>query len=292
MKIRIGSRESRLAVIQAELLIRELRKIPGVEPDLVTMKTTGDRILDRTLDQVGGKGLFVKELDAALREGRVDLTVHSMKDLPAELPEDLPLLAVSRREDPRDALVLPAGRSAPEPGKPLGCASQRRAAQLPALFPGFAVRPVRGNVLTRLEKLDRGEYGALVLALAGLRRLGLEGRASRLFPAEELLPAACQGILAVQGRRDFDRALLAGFHDAEAALAARAERAFVRALGGGCSAPAAAYAVREGGLLFLRGFDKGPDGVWKGGLRGPAEEPEALGLALAEQRKEDAAHGA
>ena len=182
MKIIVGSRESRLAVIQSELVMEAIRRShPEIALELVTMKTTGDRILDRTLDKIGGKGLFVRELDAALRDGRADLTVHSCKDLPMELPPDLPIAAFSRREDPCDALVLPAGAAALDTGRPIGCASARRRVQLQGLFPGVEVRPIRGNVLTRLQKLDAGEYGALVLAVSGLKRLGLESRISRRF---------------------------------------------------------------------------------------------------------------
>ena len=182
MKLRIGSRDSLLAVIQSRLVMDALQAAhPDIELELVTMKTTGDKILDRTLDQVGGKGLFVKELDAALQAGRVDLTVHSCKDLPMELPEDLPVVAFLRREDPRDVLVLPEGAAGWDVRLPAGSASPRRRVQLRELFPAAEVRPVRGNVQTRLRKLDEGGYGALVLAAAGLKRLGLErqiGRAS------------------------------------------------------------------------------------------------------------------
>ncbi len=167
MKLRIGSRDSLLAVIQSRLVMDALQAAhPGIELELVTMKTTGDKILDRTLDQVGGKGLFVKELDAALQAGRVDLTVHSCKDLPMDLPEDLPVAAFLRREDPRDALVLPAGERGIPADRPIGSASPRRRVQLRELFPAAEVRPVRGNVQTRLRKLDEGGYGALVLAAA------------------------------------------------------------------------------------------------------------------------------
>ena len=178
--LRIGSRESRLAVIQSELVAAYLRE-RGCEAPLVTMKTTGDKILDRSLDQIGGKGLFVKELDRALRDGRSDLSVHSCKDLPMEVPEDLPLIGFSQREDPRDVLVLPAGTTVWDRSKPVGCSSRRRMLQLRDLCPEVTFRGVRGNVLTRLDKLDRGEYGALILAAAGLKRLGLEGRISRYF---------------------------------------------------------------------------------------------------------------
>lgn len=255
MKIRIGSRDSRLAVIQSEQVIAAIRAYdPAAEVELVTMKTTGDLILDRPLSQIGGKGLFVKELDRALLEGRVDFTVHSSKDLPMDIPQELPLVAFSRRADPRDALVLPVGVSTLDPTKPIGCASLRRTLQLRKLFPHHPVAPVRGNVQTRLAKLDRGEYSALVLACAGLERLGLEGRISRPFPVEEMLPAAGQGILAVQSRAGTDTACLSLFHDPASAVCLTAERAFVGALEGGCSSPVAAYATVDGDTVTLTGF--------------------------------------
>ena len=230
----VGSRDSTLAVIQSRLVMDALQAAhPDVRLELVTMKTTGDKILDRTLDQVGGKGLFVRELDDALRAGRVDLTVHSCKDLPMDLAEDLPIAAFLRREDPRDALVLPEGASEWDARLPAGSASPRRRLQLRERFPEIEVRPVRGNVQTRLRKLDEGGYGALILAAAGLERLGLEHRISRYFAPEELLPAAGQGILAVQCRADMDRMIFDCLRDREAEICALAERAFVRALNGG-----------------------------------------------------------
>lgn len=241
--IRVGSRESKLAVIQSEIVMDAIRATdPSIKTELVTMKTTGDKILDRTLDQVGGKGLFVKELDRALLAGEVDLTVHSMKDLPAQLHPNLPIIAVSARETPYDVLVLPEGCESWDQTKPVGCASARRAIQLKALYPAITVRPVRGNVQTRLKKLDSGEYGALVLAQAGLHRLGLDHRIHRIFTPEEIIPSACQGVLAVQARADFDTACLRAFHDADAWTCAQAERAFIRTLDGGCSSPVAAFA--------------------------------------------------
>lgn len=255
MKIRIGSRDSRLAVIQSEMVIDAIRAYdPTAQVELVTMKTTGDLILDRPLSQIGGKGLFVKELDRALLEGRVDFTVHSSKDLPMDIPAQLPLVAFSHRADPRDALVLPQGVDTLDPTKPIGCASLRRTLQLKKLFPHHPVAPVRGNVQTRLAKLDRGEYSALVLACAGLDRLGLEDRISRRFPVEEMLPAAGQGILAVQSRADVDTSCLALFHDPVAAVCLTAERAFVGALEGGCSSPVAAHATVDGDTVTLTGF--------------------------------------
>ena len=220
--IRVGSRESRLAVVQSELVMDAIRAAhPEVGLELVTMKTTGDKILDRTLDKVGGKGLFVKELDAALLDGRVDLTVHSCKDLPMEEDPRIPLAGFSRREDPRDVLVLPQGAEELDPSRPIGCASARRAVQLRALFPGVAVAPVRGNVLTRLRKLDEGQFSALVLAAAGLKRLGLEERITRYFTVEELLPAAGQGILALQTRAGEELSCLDGVLDADGTDCAR-----------------------------------------------------------------------
>jgi len=289
MELTVVSRGSRLAVVQAEEIMAALA-VRGVPCRLLTVKTTGDRILDRPLDQIGGKGLFVRELDEALRTGRGDVSVHSCKDLPMELPEDLPVAAYSRREDPRDALVLPAGRRTLDRGRPIGCGSARRRLQLRALFPGVEVRDVRGNVTTRLEKLDRGEFGALVLAAAGLRRLGLAERITRCFSIDEMLPAAGQGILALQCRPGVDPAVLSPVHDPAAAACAAAERAFVRALGGGCSSPVAAHATLEGDVLCLRGlYADGAERLYRGAVEGPPERGEALAAALAGRLKEEAA---
>ena len=289
MKLRIGSRESRLAVIQSRMVMEKIAKAePAAELELVTMKTTGDKILDKTLDKIGGKGLFVRELDQALREERVDFTVHSLKDMPMEVPEDLPLAAFSSREDPRDVLVLPDGTTEIDRSKPIGCSSRRRQLQLKKLFPDMAIEPVRGNVQTRLAKLEAGQFSALVLAAAGLKRLGLEERISRYFSVEEILPAAGQGILAVQTRKGMNTDCLRLVQDKESACCARAERAFVRALNGGCSSPVAAHAVAEGTLLTLTGFYVSPDEriQRKGSLSGSVTEAETLGKALARQLKE------
>ncbi|MCI8538075.1 MAG: hydroxymethylbilane synthase [Oscillospiraceae bacterium] len=281
--IRVGSRDSRLAVVQSELVIAAIRAAePERTVELVTMKTTGDKILDRTLDQIGGKGLFVKELDAALLDGRVDLTVHSAKDLPMELTEGLPLAAFSRREDPRDALVLPEGAAELDLSKPLGCTSLRRKMQLEQLFPGAAVAPVRGNVQTRLRKLDEGQFSALILASAGLRRLGLEHRISRLFSTEEILPAAGQGILAVQARSGEDVSFLHAFNDEDGRDCLTAERAFVRTLDGGCTSPVAAHAVLAGDQLILDGFNLRGE---RDRIRGSRQDAEKLGIELAQRMK-------
>ena len=282
----VGSRESVLAVVQARMLIDRLTAAhPELNIELVTMKTTGDKILDRTLDKVGGKGLFVKELDTALRERRADITVHSLKDMPMETPEDLPLLCFSAREDPRDALVLPEGVKELVPGAVIGSSSLRRALQLKELYPDNPIEPVRGNLQTRLRKLDEGQYGALVLAAAGLKRLGLEGRISRLFAPDEIIPAAGQGILGVQGRRGEDCSYLDCFADAGAAAAALCERAFVRELDGGCTSPVCAHAELRGDTIFLRAlyYDPATGAHRVGTDEGSADDPEALGIRLARQ---------
>lgn len=288
MAIKIGTRESRLAVAQAQLLAAFLKK-NGYDCEIVGIQTTGDRVLDRRLDQIGGKGLFVRELDHALRERETDLSVHSAKDLPAELPDDLPILGWSRREDPRDALVLPAGSGEWDPTRPVGTSSSRRMLQFRALYPEARFETARGNVHTRLRKLDAGEYGALLLAASGLKRLGLEKRISRPFSTEELIPAACQGILAVQGRAGEDYSFLAPFFDETAGIEARAERAFIRALDGGCTTPTAAHARREGDMLTLHGlyYSEALGLHHTGVLTGPASRPEALGVALATRLKNE-----
>ena len=287
--LRAGSRESQLAVIQTRQVMEAVRRTdPSLRLELVTMKTTGDKILDRTLDQVGGKGLFVKELDAALLEGRVDFTVHSCKDLPMDIDERIPLAGFTRREDPRDVLVLPKGRETMDKTKPIGCSSLRRILQLKELFPDMAFKSVRGNVITRMRKLDDGEYGALVLAAAGLKRLGLEERISRYFTVSEIIPAAGQGILAVQGRAGEDFSYLADFQDQEAAWAAIAERAFVRYLDGGCSSPVAAHGQVQGEELTLLGlyYDEETGKYKRGSKKGSVSMAEELGISLARELRE------
>ena len=287
--IRIGSRDSRLAVIQSNLVIEAIRTHhPELAVELVTMKTTGDKILDRTLDKVGGKGLFVKELDLALLEGRTDLSVHSAKDLPMEVDSRLPLLGYSRREDPRDVLVLPLGVTELDPTKPIGTSSPRRVAQLARLFPGIELKSVRGNLQTRLRKLDEGEYSALVLAAAGLKRLGLEDRISRHFTPDEMIPAAGQGILALQGRAGEDYSYLQDYLDRDAQVCIEVERAFVTALNGGCSSPIAAYATLEGDAITLRGLYQTPSGVLRTDTAtGPACKGKELATSLAARLLEE-----
>ena len=290
--IRIGSRESRLAVAQARLVMGWIAAAhPDIRLELVTMKTTGDKILDKTLDQIGGKGLFVKELDRALEAGEIDLSVHSLKDLPMELAQGLPLVAFSRRADPRDALVLPEGSTLlPEEGT-IGSSSRRRAVQLERLFPRARCRSVRGNLQTRLAKLEGEDYDALVLAAAGLRRLGLEGRIARLFSPREMIPAAGQGTLAVQGREGEDYSfLLDCVEDPVSRACSLAERAFVAALDGGCSSPIAAYGEQVDGRLLLRGlyYDDKEGRSVVGTIEGALEDGPRLGEELAGQLKREA----
>lgn len=285
-RIVIGSRESALAVIQAELVRDFIRaRNPQADAEILTMKTTGDKILNQALEKIGGKGLFVKELDIALLERRSDISVHSLKDVPMELPPELPLIAFSKREDARDVLVLPAGKTEIDFSKPIGCSSRRRMMQFQRLYPQAVFKTIRGNVQTRLRKLDDGEYGATILAAAGLRRLGLEHRISRTFDIEEMLPAAGQAILAVQGRAGEDYSFLDGYNDREAELCARCERAFVWALGGDCSTPLAAFATLEGETVTLRAryLDEDAGKMHEGTEMCGSDAPEEAGVKLAER---------
>ncbi len=195
-KIRVGSRESKLAVVQSEMIIQELKKLhPQLEIELVTMKTTGDKILDRSLDQIGGKGLFVKELDRALLDGEIDLAVHCLKDMPMETPEELPILAYSRREDPRDALVPAKGKENWNGQGVIGCSSFRRRIQLQKLYPDAEVRGIRGNIQTRLQKLDSGQYDVLVLAAAGLKDSDSKRGSSGIFLQKRFFRQQGRGFL-------------------------------------------------------------------------------------------------
>lgn len=289
--IRVGSRESRLAVEQTMLLVRKLEEHhPELTFELVTMKTTGDVILDRSLDKVGGKGLFVKELDKALSEKRIDFSVHSLKDMPMEQPEGLPIIAMAKRGEARDVLVYPKGREGqrPEPGRPfvIGTSSERRKLQLKNMFPEAEFSLLRGNVLTRLKKLDEGQYDAIVLAAAGLIRLGLSDRIGEYLEPEEMIPAAGQGILAVQGREGEDYSYLDCIASKKAWREAEAERGFVRYLDGGCSSPIAAYAKEQkNGMICLKGlcYEEETGEYLAGEMTGPAKEGEKLGIALAEK---------
>lgn len=288
--IKVGSRDSFLAVAQTNLVLEQLKQChPEIDWQLVTMKTTGDRILDRSLEKIGGKGLFVKELDRALQCGEIDLAIHSLKDIPMEVPEDLPILAYFQRGDPRDALVLPSHPSQAFP-RMIGSSSSRRRIQLEQLWSGISVASVRGNIQTRLQKLDAGTYDALVLAAAGLQRAGLSYRISRYFSIDEILPAAGQGILAVQGRRDCLPLDLSCIHHLASAAAAQAEREFVRALQGGCTSPVSAYGQVAGQELRLTGlfYREEQKDFFRSSCSGPLEQARQLGESLAESMKKEA----
>ncbi|QNN58491.1 hydroxymethylbilane synthase [Diaphorobacter ruginosibacter] len=250
----IATRESRLAMWQAEH-VQALLQAAGHRIDLLGMTTKGDQILDRTLSKVGGKGLFVKELELALEEGRADLAVHSLKDVPMELPEGFELACVMEREDPRDAFVSPQYASLAElpQGSVVGTSSLRRQALLQALRPDLRIEPLRGNLDTRLRKLDEGQYAAIVLAAAGLKRLGLASRIRHIFEPEEMLPSAGQGALGIEirsGRNDLKQALAPLAHQ-QTWLTVAAERAVSRAMGGSCSVPLAAHGRWSGATLRL-----------------------------------------
>lgn len=297
-RVRVGSRKSPLAVAQTRLVMEAVRaRHPDLEIELVTIQTTGDvnmKPFSEASDPFGIKGLFTQELEEALLRGEIDFAVHSLKDLPMRQDERLPLVALSCRGDPRDALLLPRdpeGRAVPDGGGAIGCSSARRRLQLAELFPGRAVEPVRGNIQTRLRKLDDREekrFSMLVLAAAGLRRLGLDGRIDRVFSPEEMIPAAGQGILACQGRAGEDYDYLDVVRDRDAEDCARAERSFAAALGGGCALPVAAYAVVEGEALNLTGFyaNEAAGSRRRGTLSGPRSDAEGLGRALADRLRE------
>jgi len=263
MKLTIATRESRLALWQADH-VKALLEQQGHTVTLLGMTTRGDQILDRSLSKVGGKGLFVKELEVALEEGRADLAVHSLKDVPMELPEGFALACVMEREDPHDAFVSPqyASLAALPPGAVVGTSSLRRVALLRALRPDLKIEPLRGNLDTRLRKLDEGQYDAIVLAAAGLKRLGLANRIRAVFAPGEMLPAAGQGALGIEirsDRADVQQALAPLVHQGSW-LRVAAERAVSRAMGGSCSMPLAAYATLQDGWLQIDAAWGDPDG--------------------------------
>ena len=297
-ELRIATRRSRLALWQAEHVKERLEALfgapdvlhGGLRVSLVPLSTRGDELLDASLAKLGGKGLFVKELETALAEDRADLAVHSMKDVPAELPPGFALAAILAREDPRDAFVSPQHENfaALPAGAVVGTSSLRRQAQIAARHPRLEIRPLRGNLDTRIAKLDRGEYAAIVLAAAGLKRLGLEARIRSYLSIEESLPAAGQAALGIEclaARADV-AALVAALRDAGAEACVRAEREVNRALGGSCTIPLGAYAeiAETGGeKLRLRALVASPDGkrVARAEGEGDAARPEELGLRIA-----------
>ncbi len=285
----IATRESALALWQARHMRDRLMALhPGLKVELLGMTTQGDRILDVTLSKIGGKGLFVKELEQALQDGRADLAVHSLKDVPMVLPEGFALAAIGEREDPRDAFVSGNYRQLSElpPGAAVGTSSLRRESQLRARYPHLDIRPLRGNVNTRLRKLDEGQYAAIILAAAGLKRLGFAERIAAVLEPEQSLPAAGQGALGIEIRADRKdlEPLLSPLHHAETAACVRAEREVSRQLGGSCQVPLGAYAIMRKGELFLRGFVASPDGTafLHSEVAGSPENPESLGRQLAQ----------
>ncbi|WP_061237337.1 hydroxymethylbilane synthase [Ectopseudomonas composti] len=288
-EIRIATRKSALALWQAEYVKARLEQAhPGLKVSLVPMVSRGDKLLDAPLAKIGGKGLFVKELETALLENEADIAVHSMKDVPMDFPEGLGLYCICEREDPRDAFVSNTFDSldALPAGSVVGTSSLRRQAQLLARRPDLKIQFLRGNVNTRLAKLDAGEYDAIILAAAGLIRLGFEDRIRSSISAEDSLPAGGQGAVGIECRSaDSDvHALLAPLHHGETALRVTAERALNKHLNGGCQVPIACYALLENDQLWLRGLVGQPDGglLLRAEERAASSDAEALGVRVAE----------
>lgn len=295
----IATRESRLAMWQAEH-VQAILQSRGFEVQLLGMTTQGDQILDRSLSKVGGKGLFVKELEVALSEGRADIAVHSLKDVPMDMPEGFALACVMEREDPRDAWVSSQYASLMElpQGAVVGTSSLRRTVLLRALRPDLKIEPLRGNLDTRLRKLDEGQYAGIILAAAGLKRLKLSDRIRHIFDTDQMLPAAGQGALGIEiceGRSDLVDALQPLVHNTSW-LAVAAERAVSRAMGGSCSMPLAAHATLVGDVLSLRAAWGDPEGSTQlvnaaiSGAVSSLQDAEALGLQVAHDLKRGGAH--
>lgn len=291
-KVVIATRESPLALWQANDVADRLRLAhPGIEVELLGMTSRGDQLLDKPLYKVGGKGLFAKELETALMDGSADIAVHSMKDVPMELPEGLTLGVICEREDPRDALVGKTSFDELPPGAVLGTSSLRRSAQVKRFRPDLDVKFLRGNVNTRLAKLDAGEYDAIILATAGLVRLGFEDRIGARIDPEISLPAGGQGAVGIEYRSDDSEIaeLLAPLGHDLTSRCVRAERALVRRLDGGCDVPIAAYAIEEGNTLWMRARVGSTDGETLLIHEARGTDPEALGIQLAEALLADGA---
>ena len=286
----LGTRGSKLAVHQSEWVQARLRELaPHVAVTLRRIQTSGDKIVDVPLAKIGGKGLFVKEIEEALLSGEIDLAVHSMKDVPTELPAGLDLLCIPRREDPRDALISRDGRHFKDlpHGAKVGTSSLRRQAQLLQARPDLSIVMLRGNLDTRLRKLREGQFDAIVLAAAGLRRLGWEHEITEYLAPEISLPAIGQGALGIEGRRDdqFVRSLLSGLDDAPTRTMVRAERALLHRLQGGCQVPIAAHATLSGSDVTLEGLVASVDGkeIVRDRVHGTVTDPESMGIQLAER---------
>jgi hydroxymethylbilane synthase len=285
----LGSRGSMLALWQAEHVKALVEAQTGRKVEIFKIKTTGDIILDVPLAKVGGKGLFVKEIEEALLNGTIDFAVHSMKDVPTELPAELDLCCITKREDPRDAFLSKRAKTFQElpQGAKVGTSSLRRQTQLLAARPDLTIDQLRGNLDTRIRKMEEGQYDAIILAAAGLRRLGWADKISSLIEPEVSLPAVGQGALGIEIRRNDDdtRAAVAFLNDPETAFAVRAERAFLTRLEGGCQVPIGAFAQTAGDTVTLRGLVGRPDGseTIRGNRAGSTADPEGLGIALADE---------
>jgi hydroxymethylbilane synthase len=294
--LRIGTRASQLALWQANWVKAELEKrYPGMAVTLVKIKTIGDKILDVPLAQVGGKGLFVKEIEEAMLRGEIDIAVHSMKDVPTEFPEGLGLVCITEREDPRDAVISRGVKFADLPhGARIGTSALRRQAQLLKVRPDLEMVIIRGNVETRIRKLDEEKLDAVILAAAGLKRLGFTAAVAEYLPVDFSIPAIGQGALGIECRLDDTllRETIAFFNHPDTNHAVRAERALLWRCEGGCQVPIAAHGVVTGNQLELTGFVASVDGSRsvRGTISGPAEECEKLGIRLAEQLLKDGAH--
>jgi len=286
--LRVATRRSALALTQTNYVVERLKQVTrGVDFELVPIRTRGDEIVDRALSEVGGKGLFVADIEEALATGRADLAVHSLKDVPFELRDGLTIGAVPRREDPRDALISRTGQGLFDlpPGARVGTSSLRRQAALRRLRPDLVVATLRGNVDTRLRRLEEGQFDAIVLAASGLHRLGLSDRITEYLPVDRFVPAVGQGALAVECRAEDDEVMqcLAAIADPDATRAVEAERAFLSRLEGGCQVPIGAYAEPVGRDLRLLAFVADPSGSHCLQLERTAADARALGIALAEE---------
>ncbi len=289
MKIRIGTRKSKLALWQANYIAERIRKELGYEVELIKIVTKGDKILDVPLAKVGGKGLFVKEIEEAMLRNEIDIAVHSLKDVPTYFPEGLDLVAITEREDPRDAFLSVEYDSIYEmkKGDILGTSSLRRKSQVMQLKPEVDIHDLRGNVDTRIRKMEECQYKGIILAYAGLKRLGLQYKVKQVFSPEEMIPAVAQGFLGIEGRKNDDKIkeVVRVLNHRESELRAKAERAFLKTLEGGCQVPIAAYAEINGDELSIIGYISDLEGkrVFKDKMSGNKENAEQIGMNLAQK---------
>ena len=288
MRIRIGTRKSKLALWQANHVAELLKKYyPDIQVELVKITTKGDKILDVPLAKVGGKGLFVKEIEEAMLRNEIDIAVHSLKDVPTYFPEGLGLVAITEREDPRDAFLSVKYSSIdkmPE-GSVLGTSSLRRKAQIMLNRKDLKIEDLRGNVDTRIRKLEEGQYDGIILAYAGLKRLGLQDRVKQIFEPDYMIPAVAQGFLGIEARLDDEetREIVSVLNHKESEIRAKAERAFLKTLEGGCQVPLAGYSEIKNGRITITGFVSDLEGkrVFKDSIEGSVEQPEKIGVELA-----------